>query len=100
MSKKCVCGRDMVLRDWKCQWVCTRCGKTKPVADVPTNADRIRAMSDGELAEWLVSKTIYQESGFCPPSYLNFLTGFDDTKEIAIEGTVKWLKQPASDDER
>lgn len=59
-----------------------------------TNADRIRAMSDDELAEWLVKKTKYQESAWSEPSYLNFLTELDDTMESAIKGTVEWLKQP------
>ena len=62
-----------------------------------TNADRIRAMSDEELAEWLVQKTVYQESAWSEPSYLNFLTSRDDTKESAIKGTVEWLKQPAEE---
>ena len=66
-------------------------GTEKPL----TNADRIRAMSDEELAEWLVKQTVYQESAFSPPSYRNFLTDRDDTKENAIPDTVKWLKQPA-----
>lgn len=35
MSKKCVCGRDMVLRDWSHEWVCTRCGRKKPVEEKP-----------------------------------------------------------------
>ena len=60
-----------------------------------TNADSIRAMSDEELAEWLVKQTVYQESAWSEPSYLNFLTNRDDTKERAIKGTVEWLKQPA-----
>ena len=60
-----------------------------------TNADRIRAMSDEELAEWLVKQTVYQESAWSEPSYLNFLTNRDDTKERAIKDTVEWLKQPA-----
>jgi hypothetical protein len=60
-----------------------------------TNADRIRAMSDEELAEWLVKKTKYQESAWSEPSYLNFLTEMDDTMESAIKGTVEWIKQPA-----
>ena len=64
-----------------------------------TNADRIRSMSDEELAVWLVEKTMYQESAFSSPSYLNFLTESDDTKESAIKGTVEWLKQPAKDGE-
>lgn len=59
-----------------------------------TNADRIRAMSDEELAAWLVEKTMYQESAFSSPSYLNFLTKSDDTKEGALKGTMDWLRQP------
>lgn len=92
---------------------CERCGKTvcvhchpdweemddceKYESEPQTNADRIRAMSDEELAEWLVKRTVYQESAFSAPSYLNFLTESDDTKESAIKGTVKWLKQPVKD---
>lgn len=60
-----------------------------------TNADRIRAMSDEELAAWLVKKTKYQESAWSQPSYLNFLTESNDTMESAIKGTVEWIKQPA-----
>lgn len=46
-----------------------------------------------------MEKTVYQESAFSPPSYLNFLTGLDDTKESAIKGTVDWLRQPVKDGE-
>ena len=67
-----------------------RCVDGKPV----TNADLVRSMSDEELAVWLVKKTVYQESAFSCPSYLNFLTELDDTKESAIKGTVEWLQQP------
>ena len=62
-----------------------------------TNADRIRAMSDEELAEWLVKKTMYQESAWSEPSYLNFLTESDDVLESAIKGTAEWLKQSAEE---
>ena len=64
-----------------------------------TNADRIRAMSDEELAVWIVEKTEYQESVFTYPTYLNFLTESDDTKEGAIKGTVDWLQQPVVEDD-
>lgn len=50
MSKKCACGREMVFKAWKHQWVCTRCGRTKYVDEAPSNADRIRSMTDEELA--------------------------------------------------
>lgn len=64
----------------------------------PTNADRIRAMSDAELAKWLVGNTKYQESAWSPPSYLNFLTGRDDTEDSATKDTIAWLKQPAQEE--
>ena len=54
MSKKCACGREMVLKSWKHVWACTRCGRTKPEEEIPTNADHIRAMDDEELADFLV----------------------------------------------
>lgn len=96
MSKECACvyydnGKCQKFSDDKYHSWCVE----GPCTDrVPSNADRIRAMSDEGLAEWLVKKTMYQESAFSPPSYLNFMTGSDDTKESAIKGTVKWLKQP------
>ena len=74
-----------------------KCKQYKP--NYTTNADRIRAMSDDELAVWLVEKTAYQESAFSSPSYLNFLTDADDTKESAIKGTFEWLRQPAEVDD-
>ena len=58
-----------------------------------TKGDRIRVMDDEELAKFLVSKTFYQESAWSEPSYLNFLTGRDDTEARAIAGTIEWLKK-------
>lgn len=68
--------------------------KEKPM----TNADRIRAMSDEELAEWIVRRTVYSESAWSAPSYLNLLTCRDDTYENALAGSIEWLKQPAKED--
>lgn len=28
-SKKCVCGHPMTVAEWKNQWVCHRCGRTR-----------------------------------------------------------------------
>lgn len=67
------------------------------VPEVKTHADRLRAMSDEELAEWIVKKTKHQASAWSEPTYLNFLTESDDTLESAIKGTAEWLKQPAED---
>ena len=35
MSKKCVCGHEMTLRDWSHEWVCPRCGRKKPIVESP-----------------------------------------------------------------
>ena len=48
--------------------------------NAPTNADRIRAMSDGELAEFL------------------FQVGYNHRWGLK-EYTLEWLQQPAEDDE-
>ena len=60
-----------------------------------SNGDRIRAMTDEKLAEWLVGKTFYRESAWSEPSYLNLLTGRSATREAAVSGTKEWLQQPA-----
>lgn len=52
---KCFCGYEMTRKDWKHQWVCHKCGRTKPIYECMTNADRIRSMTDEELAEWIGS---------------------------------------------
>jgi hypothetical protein len=84
-----------MIMNWNNWLYADRLGEEKQTPKPQTNADRIRAMSDEELAVWLVKKTKYQESAWSAPSYLNFLTESDDTMESAIKGTVEWLKQPA-----
>ena len=59
-----------------------------------SNADHIRYMTDEELAKWLVLRTVYAESAWSAPSYLNFKTCADDTFDGALKGTSEWLKQP------
>lgn len=49
----------------------------------PTNADRIRAMTDEELAEWIVRIT--EGNGF-------------DGYEERVKAWLKWLKQEAQDE--
>jgi hypothetical protein len=53
MGKTCVCGNDMTKAEWKHQWVCHRCGRTKPISIKQTNADKIRQMTDEELAQFI-----------------------------------------------
>ena len=52
--------------------------KEEPFVPPMTNADRIRAMSDEELAKWLE----YEGGGAC----------------AEVCGWLKWLQQPAEED--
>ena len=82
---------------------CTMCWKTSnkkcPHFIQKTNADRIRAMSDEELAEFLVvaNPTNCLECAFscgwrCQPDRQDY----SDT-EKCVEGKKRWLKQPAEE---
>lgn len=63
-----------------------------------TNGDRIRAMTDEELAEWVVFQTGYRESACSEVTYYNILTGNDDNREDAEKAMCTWLKQPVEED--
>lgn len=64
------------------------------LAPPPTNADRIRAMSDEELAVWLCGLfsvlTCYTHCPGC-----DFCNDADGTSN----GLKKWLQQPAEEDD-
>lgn len=60
---------------------------------VLTNADRIRAMSDEELAEWLCRAL---DCGFCK-SYLQDVSIYSCC-ENQVKGIFDWLQQPAEED--
>lgn len=71
---------------WKCNYI-----------PVPTNADRIRAMSDEELSEFLthINPTNCQDCAFshgwrCQPDSDDY-SDFEKCKE----GRKRWLQQPA-----
>lgn len=57
-----------------------------------TNADRIRDMSDDELAEWICEGRDCQLPHTCPGYHL--CTGVDGK----ANGLKKWLKQPVEDE--
>ena len=63
---------------WKCNYI-----------PVPTNADRIRAMSNEELAEFL-------SSGLKEPCDCCQLAVFDGacTETLCDDAMMKWLQQP------
>ena len=57
--------------------------------NVPTNADRIRAMSDEELAEFLFNGDVeYCHAGMCKAG---------ETCRICC---LKWLQQPAGEEDK
>ena len=63
---------------WKCNYI-----------PVPTNADRIRAMSDEELVEFI--KNIKVRAALCKAVKNN-----DAFEELC---SAEWLKQPAEEDD-
>lgn len=54
-----------------------------------TNADRIRAMSDEDLAHWICKKMGRCDPLMCPGAKLC------KAEDGLANGLVKWLKQPA-----
>ena len=72
---------------------CTMCWKTSskkcPHFVQKTNADRIRAMSDEELAEVIA----------CPKGLLDRMDCFDDNRDCK-HCTLEWLKQSAEEDNK
>ncbi len=72
------------------QYMC-KCKPSACNSAVPmTNADRIRAMSDEELAKWICSiMTAECCDQRCPAR---------DICNLGDNGLVKWMKQPAEED--
>ena len=79
MSKCDKCKYPHDIRKWPCE-DCLQGDRFEPKP--PTNADRIRAMSDEELAEWIVHKT----EG----------NGFDGYEEV-VNAWLDWLKEEVDD---
>ena len=60
MEKNHICKKCGGIAGWDSyfqSWICTRCGNEEPKPI--TNADRIRAMTDEELADWLNNDVEY-----------------------------------------
>ena len=70
--------------------ICGRCGKKIYII---TNADRIRAMTDEELAEWLCTAL---DCDFCKV-YLQNISIYSCC-ENQVKGIFNWLQQPAEED--
>lgn len=88
--KKCVCGNEMTRHDWKNQWVCHRCGRTKPIKETMTNAERIRSMDNEDLARFLLMEVANNK---CYMICRGSCTGND-----CISGIMEWLDSAAQED--
>ena len=62
-----------------------------------TNADRIRAMSDEELAKWIDTVDCYNCDCCVYQRECRFEEDSAD-KYDCVEGRTKWLKQPVRED--
>ena len=68
--------------------------RKKPVVDKPkTNADRIRAMSDEELAEFL-SRGLKEPCDCCQLAIFEGAC----TETLCEDAMVKWLQQPVEEE--
>ena len=102
MKKKVVCPNcGELMKDVAIGWRCEKCkgftsfldGKfyghvEKSFAPPMTNADRIRAMSDEELA-WELIQYRDDFGDYCTHN------GCYATQKGALEAEIEWLKQPA-----
>ena len=77
------------------------CGGCETLDGVPvkfkkkTNADRIRHMTDEEMAEFLRSFAIIHMKSLCEYVGINYVDDDNDTdeKEEAIKSVLGWLKE-------
>ena len=75
-----------------------KCKQYKP--NYTTNADRIRAMSDGELAQEMIffcpTDTVFKGTEtYEKPHYTGLDGRYYSTSEELIAANLKWLQQPA-----
>lgn len=72
---------------------------TTTVKPTTTNADRIRAMTDEELAAFLTDQTEYHESAFSAVTWADPYGNSYRTKQDAIDKWIGWLQQPCGGDD-
>jgi hypothetical protein len=68
--------------------------------NVPTNADRIRSMTDEELAKIIVTDCLDERIHYCQnrPECIDLLdTDEGIPEEMCIQCVLDWLRQPAED---
>lgn len=70
-----------------------KCAKAKDNY-VPTNADRIRAMTDEELAEWMLNGISTDPCDYCECNN-GYCDGLPCRGKADAETIIGWLRQPA-----
>ena len=83
------CGNLLTKNSYFDAFYCPRCGGMFKEKKIMTNADRIRAMSDEELVEFI--KNIKVRAALCKAVKNN-----DAFEELC---SAEWLKQPAEEAE-
>ena len=82
------------LEDWRCDKpgrYLSPCIGDACEHQTPTNADRIRAMSDEELAEWILREPFAGFFSVCPPGTIE---GADCPTSPCEQCWLDWLKSP------
>jgi hypothetical protein len=97
MIMKGICGE--CERRWVCDIDPKKCNEWPDQAP-QTNADRIRAMSDEELAKEMLffcpTDTVFKgEDTSGKPHYTGLDGGYYATSEEVVASNLEWLKQPA-----
>lgn len=91
---KCPCRLRNYMEEEDCKK--TNCNDCCPLTKPQTNADRIRAMSDEELAERLIFWN--NDWGRWETDAGNIDGDPVDTLQEAIQAELEWLKQPMKDE--
>ena len=78
--------------------ICVFCGRVIP-GKRPTNADRIRSMSDEELAKIIVSESVVEKIPFCQNKQEcgDMLDTDVITEEMCTLCALDWLRQPVKE---
>ena len=81
------CGNLLTKNSYFDAFYCPRCGGMFKEKKIMTNADRIRAMSDEELVEFI--KNIKVRAAFCK--------AVKDNDAFEALCSAEWLQQPTED---
>lgn len=82
-------GSHSVVSDWK------GCGFMEIAENKETNADRIRNMSDEELAEWLTNMCNFEKNEEPYKSIYNLDTEKEEEIHDSYGDLLKWLQSEA-----